>query len=676
MYFPRYPDFSTHFQQKSNNNQQNQQKQLNQLNQQPYHPLLHQILLHLDIFTLLNTISFLSKDFYHFLSTNNFYLWKELIERELNIKLIEKQETSAENLQIIENLDWKRIYFLLTKTSVLRWRRGFESAVDVLQQQSSIVNTSMSSVNNNNNNNGNNNADNGNNTNINIPFNNPCYFSPLIHNYHLKSMIIGDKKVGKSSLLFKLLCKTIPKKENLKKIISTDKMSSFSTLIQNTHQLKSSINLQIYDSNIVDIATYVKTCRMYGTFIHSVLILFNVRNKRSFFNAINKWLPMIRKRNPNLIVYLIGTKCDHVIKGSENKQSSQSQQQLKNNNEGNNNNKNENKEVKEIGVKREISREEVEKIAKEKNLIYKECSALTGEGIDELLLEMVNTVYCKNIQKMSKEMIDETNYLLKHVLLELFNLQIKQKVLKIEKFEPYSFHDLKYFEVFTESEKTDDNNAEESDNEEEEEIDEERLQEENELEEESGVALGDITKLTETSEEKELKGNVTVLQKYKEKKRTDSNSSSPIIINNENSKKNNNAIFNTNQWNYFGKDDDEDDEYGGYNEEDDDNSSVSESEEEQDEKMKQYVDKSFAEAELDQAYVKIDVNSLINPEDKRNTKYYANTKALIEGLNESDINQIKQAMEITENKNGEEGKEGDDKQLDEDGKKKKDCFIQ
>ena len=381
--------------------------------------------------------------------------------------------------------------------------------------------------------------------------------------------------------MFRLLTRQAPKKENIKKLVSTEHMSQFSSLIQHVHEKDQAIQLQMYDSNIVDIGTYVKVCRMYGTFCHCVIILFNVRSKRSYFNAINKWLPMIRKRNPNLPVFLVANKCDNFQKRFSR---------------GGSNNLN-GTEPTSPELKRDVSGEEAQEMATEKNIIYREVSAQTGEGIDELCADVINTIYTKVVQVIPKEVLDEAHETCER-LLDQYNVVFRQRVIELPKFTP-SLEDNDYYEKFTESEMSDggqdeyDEYAQESNDKD---IDVAKHTD-LEYEEEYGTNIF-TAKLTETKKEKELKGIVNTVKKYKE----------------------NQAVQQA---------DDDSDESLSDNEDDD-------------EKMKQIVEKSFAEADQEIPYFRIN-NSTSH--DNRTTKYYANSSALVAGLTEDNIKEIKEVME-------------------------------
>ncbi|KAG2386328.1 hypothetical protein C9374_002774 [Naegleria lovaniensis] len=561
-------------------------------------PLFNKIILFLDIKTITKTCLFISQEWNQAIN-NQKTLWQLLTERELKLQFLpnnnnnNSQHTfqvpsspnkSNNNSSEYGNEDWKQIYMLLTRYSRWRWRRGIERNSDVEEKMRRMMNV-----------NENEDGDASSSTTPQIlMFNNPVYFSPLIHNHHFKAMIIGDKKVGKSSVMLRLLTRQAPKKDMIKKLISTDHMSHFSALIQNVHEQNHAIQLQIYDSNIVDIGNYVKVCRMYGTFTHCAIIVFNVRSKRSYFNSINKWLPMIRKRNPTLPIFLVANKCDNFQKyhGSTRFEFS-------------NNKASEN----DSDSKRDVTREEAEAMAHEKNIIYREVSAATGEGIDELCADIINTIYCKIVQVVTKDILDQVNDICEK-LSQKYHVVFKQRVVEIPKFVP-PIHDRDYYEKFTESEVSGGEDSERDEYDQDDEFEEfsttkygghHAYNRDHEFEEESGAHMH-VSKLTQTEEENELKGVVKIIKKHK------------LGVKEQNSPQHN----------------------------DDASSSSSISDMEEDEKMKQLVEKSFAEADQELPYFRINVNT--SSQDKRSSKYYANTKALMEGLTEENIKEIEQVMQ-------------------------------
>lgn len=56
--------------------------------------------------------------------------------------------------------------------------------------------------------------------------------------------------------------------------------------------------------------TYIRTCKMYASLCHAVVIVFNLGSKRTFFNSINRWLQMLQTIGASSNIFLVGNKCD------------------------------------------------------------------------------------------------------------------------------------------------------------------------------------------------------------------------------------------------------------------------------------------------------------------------------------------------------------------------------
>ena len=161
-----------------------------------YPSIIKRIALFLDVKTIIKTCIYVCPAWCQVLNDNN-ATWFLLTERELKLTFLHKPEQhnrptsssssqstslhltehlspTASQQEVLEIDNWKRLYFLLTRFSRWRWRRGFERNIDVENNRKQP----------------NDNTD----QQVTLPFNNPVYFSPLIHNHHFKAMIIGDKK--------------------------------------------------------------------------------------------------------------------------------------------------------------------------------------------------------------------------------------------------------------------------------------------------------------------------------------------------------------------------------------------------------------------------------------------------------------------------------------------------
>jgi len=163
-----------------------------------YPSVIKRIALFLDSKTIIKTCIYVCHAWCEVLNDSN-AVWFLLTERELKLTFLHKpqhdrptsssssQSTSlhltehlsptASQQEILDTDHWKRLYFLLTRFSRWRWRRGFERNIDVENNRKHPSDNQQETD-----------------DQLTIPFNNPVYFSPLIHNHHFKVMIIGDKK--------------------------------------------------------------------------------------------------------------------------------------------------------------------------------------------------------------------------------------------------------------------------------------------------------------------------------------------------------------------------------------------------------------------------------------------------------------------------------------------------
>jgi GTPase SAR1 family protein len=94
-----------------------------------------------------------------------------------------------------------------------------------------------------------------------------------------------------------------------------------------------------------DLVTYIKTAIKYLCLTHIVILAYDVSKKKTFFNTINKWYYILkrRKQNTSCVVFLVGCKND---------------------------------------LKREVTYEEGEKIAKKFNIFFFETSCLRDKTDD------------------------------------------------------------------------------------------------------------------------------------------------------------------------------------------------------------------------------------------------------------------------------------------------------
>jgi hypothetical protein len=114
-------------------------------------------------------------------------------------------------------------------------------------------------------------------------------------------------------------------------------------------------------------ATYVKTCSNYATFCHAIIIVFSVDKKRTYFNAINKWLALIQKSRLPCNVFLVANKCD------VNKK------------------------------ERMVTTEEATIVARARGLHYIEVSAANGRNSEDLITSLTNVLFRRIVEKENYE---------------------------------------------------------------------------------------------------------------------------------------------------------------------------------------------------------------------------------------------------------------------------------
>jgi len=165
-----------------------------------------------------------------------------------------------------------------------------------------------------------------------------------IENY--KIVILGDQHVGKTSILSKYRYETI--EEGYAPTVGID------FLTKNVFLEDKTIRLIMWDTAGQErfkslIPSYLKNA-------HSIILTFDITSKSSF-NSLNKWLQEIKDHvQENVFIVICGNKID-------------------------------------LNNKRQVSKEEGEKFANERNLAYVETSATTGEGIKRLFDVITNSFF-------------------------------------------------------------------------------------------------------------------------------------------------------------------------------------------------------------------------------------------------------------------------------------------
>eukprot|EP01080_Neovahlkampfia_damariscottae_P007996 gene7996-12461_t len=112
---------------------------------------------------------------------------------------------------------------------------------------------------------------------------------------HFRVVLLGDKKVGKSALLLRLVREKFESEQYMVKNISKFEMSSRTTRVIDM-KTDTTVKLQFYDTNIEDYDNYIKESNKYLSLAHAVIIVYNITKKQSFFNAIGRWYQLVAKR--------------------------------------------------------------------------------------------------------------------------------------------------------------------------------------------------------------------------------------------------------------------------------------------------------------------------------------------------------------------------------------------
>ncbi len=156
-----------------------------------------------------------------------------------------------------------------------------------------------------------------------------------IDNVATKLILIGDGRVGKTSLCSHLRTKTIPGQYNLTVGLNIE---VHETLMKGTL-----VKLVLWDLAGQHRFGCIRSDFYMGARV--ALIVFDVQNRGSFFD-VKHWIRELKRHSPNTPFILVGNKMDlH---------------------------------------KREVSTEEAKRVAQEFSAFYFETSALEGENVEEL----------------------------------------------------------------------------------------------------------------------------------------------------------------------------------------------------------------------------------------------------------------------------------------------------
>ena len=172
--------------------------------------------------------------------------------------------------------------------------------------------------------------------------------------YILRVLTIGDKTVGKSSIIIKYIDNKFD--ENIKSTLGIDYKTK---IIQKGDNL---IKVTIYDTAGEE--KYRHLIKNYYNGSNGILLIYDITNRNSF-DDLNYWLEELKKNCNlnNLYIYLVGNKTD-------------------------------------LEKKRQVSYDEAKNFADMRKIPYIEISAKTGDNIDKLFNNFIKgTIICIIEQK-------------------------------------------------------------------------------------------------------------------------------------------------------------------------------------------------------------------------------------------------------------------------------------
>ncbi|XP_051796573.1 ras-related protein Rab-8B-like isoform X1 [Acanthochromis polyacanthus] len=173
------------------------------------------------------------------------------------------------------------------------------------------------------------------------------------YDYTVKLLLLGSTAVGKSSLLIRFT-------EDVFKI------SQHPTIGANYHNRMieidgKKIKLQIWDTASAEL--FRRVIHMYLRSVNGIVLVYDVTN-RSSFNNTSKWICDIEEPLPNVEKIILGNKCD-------------------------------------MNDRREVSREEVEKIAMDYGIKFLETSAKSGINVEEAFFTLIRDIMSRMDRKMN-----------------------------------------------------------------------------------------------------------------------------------------------------------------------------------------------------------------------------------------------------------------------------------
>ena len=177
--------------------------------------------------------------------------------------------------------------------------------------------------------------------------------------YIIKILTLGDTTVGKTSIVLRYSDDKFHDSNNLATI-------GIDFKIKQINRGGESIKISIYDTAGQE--RFQNIIKHYYRGANGVLLTFDISNKSSF-EKLNFWLKDLKENSDNideLFICLIGNKLDKEDK-------------------------------------REVSKEEANKYARENNMPYFEVSAKTGQGIKNLFDEVIKGAIIKMLNSTEKE---------------------------------------------------------------------------------------------------------------------------------------------------------------------------------------------------------------------------------------------------------------------------------
>jgi Ras-related protein Rab-2A len=179
--------------------------------------------------------------------------------------------------------------------------------------------------------------------------------------YLFKYIIIGDTGVGKSCLLLQFTDKRFQPVHDL-----TIGVEFGARMVQIDNR---QIKLQIWDTAGQE--SFRSITRSYYRGAAGALLVYDI-TRRETFNHLTRWLEEARQNaNQSMVIMLIGNKSD-------------------------------------LDHRRQVSKEEGEKFAKEHGLIFLETSAKTAANVEEAFIHTAQKIY-ENISSGSMDVTNETH---------------------------------------------------------------------------------------------------------------------------------------------------------------------------------------------------------------------------------------------------------------------------